>query len=255
MAASMAPPSRERIIVGTSLALVCGLAWIYTLWHAHAMEAMGPMQAAPWNAARTASLFLMWFVMMGAMMLPSVFPMLDAFAAIGLQRRQRRQPYTAIAFFVAGYVLAWSGYSAAATLAQWALERFDLVDNVTMESTSGLLSGVLFIGAGLYQWTPLKQACLARCRSPIGFILGEWREGPIGAVTMGLRHGAFCVGCCAVLMTLLFAVAVMNVLWVAALTVTVAIEKLLPWGTVWRHAIGALLTITGIGLVARTLLA
>jgi predicted metal-binding membrane protein len=116
-----------------------------------------------------------------------------------------------------------------------------------LASTSPLMSGVLFLAAGLYQWTPLKELCLTRCRSPAGFVLTEWRDGRLGAIVMGLRHGAFCVGCCAALMALLFAVSVMNVLWLAALTVLVMAEKLLPGGKWLRHTIGAGLTLTAIG--------
>jgi len=259
MRGALPTPIRERIVLGASLAMVCALAWGFTAWHAHAtnhvMDAMEGMEGpVAWEAGRTAAMFLMWLVMMVAMMLPAVFPMVDAFAAISRQRREHKAPYVATAFFVGGYLLAWSGYSALATAAHWGLERSGLIDTM-MRSTSGMLAGALFLAAGLYQWTPLKRVCLSRCRSPIGFMLTEWRDGRTGAIVMGLRQGAFCVGCCAVLMSLLFAVAVMNVLWVAALTVLVMIEKLLPCERFWRHAIGASLTLAGVAWMVRTLLA
>jgi predicted metal-binding membrane protein len=240
---------RERLVVGTSLALVCALAWWLTVWHAHAMHTAAPSA----DAGRIAGMFLMWLIMMVAMMLPAVFPVVDVFAAISRQR-QGNAAYAPISFFVAGYLMVWSAFSAFATAAHWGLEHSGLIDAM-MRSTSDLLTGALFFAAGLYQWTPLKQACLARCRSPIGFMLAEWREGSGGALAMGMRHGAFCVGCCAVLMTLLFAVAVMNVLWLAALTALVMVEKLLPGENFWRQAIGAALTLAGAAWMLRALLA
>ena len=228
---------RERLVVGVSLALVCALAWWLTLGHARAMHAAGPMMGA-------AGIFLMWLTMMAAMMLPAVFPMVDVFAAVSRQRLERNAAYIGTALFVSGYLLAWSGFSALATVAHWGLADSGLIDSM-MRSTSDVLTGALFLAAGLYQWTPLKQVCLARCRSPIGFMLTEWREGRRGAVIMGMRHGMFCLGCCAVLMTLLFAVSVMSVLWVATLTVLVMVEKLLPGEKFWRPAIGVGLVVAG----------
>jgi predicted metal-binding membrane protein len=235
----LAQARQEKIILGAALALVCALAWAYTLWHPHAMG--------------FGALFLMWLAMMGAMMLPATAPMLDAFATINRRRREREAPYVATAFFVAGYLIVWAGFSVAAVIVQWTLERAALLDEM-LSSTSPVLSGVLFLAAGLYQWTPLKELCLTRCRSPAGFVLSEWRDGRLGATVMGLRHGAFCVGCCAALMALLFAVSVMNVLWLAALTVLVMAEKLLPGGKWLRHTIGAGLTVFGITFLARAFL-
>jgi predicted metal-binding membrane protein len=203
----------------------------------------------PWSAARFAGMFAMWVAMMSAMMLPGTFPMIRAFATINRKRREREAPYVATAVFVCGYLAAWTAFSVVAVLMQWGLERAGLLDSM-MASSSRQFSAILFIAAGAYQWTPLKDACLSRCRSPAGFILSEWRDGQLGALVMGLRHGLFCVGCCAALMLLLFAVAVMSWLWVAALTTLVMAEKLLPGGRLLRHAIGAGLTATGAFLLA-----
>ena len=207
---------------------------------------MGAMDMSPEppSAARFAGLFAMWLAMMCAMMLPTIFPMVGAFAAINRVRRSRDAPHVATAFFVLGYLIAWAGYSALAVAVQWGLESAGLLDGM-MESTTRTLGGVLFLLAGLYQWTPLKEVCLARCRSPVGFVLTEWRDGTPGAIVMGLRHGAFCIGCCGALMLLLFALAVMNLLWVAALTVLVMAEKLLPGGRTLSHVIGAALLVMG----------
>lgn len=246
----MAQAAQEKVLIGASVALVAALAWVLTLMHANGMHAMDGMDMEPqgWSVARVAELFGMWLAMMSAMMLPATFPMTNAFAAINQRRRERETPYVATAFFVAGYLIAWAAFSALAVLVQWGLESAGLL-NEMMAATSTTLSGVLFLVAGLYQWTPLKEVCLARCRSPVGFVLTEWRDGPLGAIVMGLRHGMFCVGCCAALMLLLFAVAVMNLLWVAALCVLVMAEKLLPGGRILRHAIGAGLTVAGIVLL------
>ena len=200
-----------------------------------------------WTAGHFAAVLAMWIVMMAAMMLPSSYPMVRAFATINRRRRERAAPYVATAVFILGYLLAWSAFSLAATLAHWALERQGLV-NADMESASAGFTAALFLAAGIYQWTPLKNACLTRCRSTDGFILSEWRDGAPGAVVMGLRHGQFCIGCCAGLMLLLFAVAMMDWRWVLALALLVALEKLLPMPAFWRHAIGAALTGTGIVL-------
>lgn len=187
----------------------------------------------------------MWVVMMAAMMLPATWPMLQAFATINRRRRARAAAYVPTGFFVAGYLLAWSAFSVPAVALQAALEYAGLL-NAIGESTSRVLSGALFLAAAAYQWTPLKNACLARCRSAEAFILTEWRDGALGAVVMGLRHGLFCIGCCAALMLLLFAVAVMNLLWVVALAGLVMAEKLLPGGARWvRHGIGAGLALAG----------
>jgi predicted metal-binding membrane protein len=146
--------------------------------------------------------------------------------------------------FLLGYLIAWTGFSVLATAFQWLLQMTGLLTTM-MQSASRYWSAALFFAAGLYQFSPLKERCLTYCRSPDGFILSEWRDGGLGAVVMGLRHGLFCMGCCAGLMLLLFAVAVMDLRWVAALTALVTAEKLMPRPTVWRIAIGAGLLAAG----------
>jgi len=190
----------------------------------------------------------MWVAMMAAMMLPATWPMVRAFVTINRRRRERAAPYVPTVWFVLGYLAVWSVFSIAAVAVQWALQHAGVL-NAMGESISRTLSGVLFLAAGGYQWTPLKEVCLARCRSPEGFVLTEWRDGHAGAVVMGLRHGLFCVGCCWALMLLLFAVAVMNLLWVAALAALVMAEKLLPGGRILRHVIGGGLVVAGVVLL------
>jgi predicted metal-binding membrane protein len=151
------------------------------------------------------------------------------------------------AVFLAGYLAVWAGFSALATLAQYLLQKAELVTTMIQSASYGF-SAALFLAAGLYQFSPLKERCLNLCRSPDSFILSEWRDGAAGAVIMGLRHGLFCLGCCAALMLLLFAVAVMDLRWVAALTILVTVEKLLPGAKFWRSTIGVALLAIGAGL-------
>jgi predicted metal-binding membrane protein len=250
---------RERILVLALLLLVAGLTWALTILQAMQMDAM---EAAMWRDMNMSMngmepswtpldallLLLMWSSMMAAMMVPSASPMVAAFATINRRRRERSTPYVATPMFLLGYLLAWTGFSLAATGLQWLLQAIGLLTTM-MQSTSFYWSGVLFLAAGLYQFSPLKERCLTYCRSTEGFILSEWRDGNLGAVIMGLRHGLVCLGCCAGLMLLLFAVAVMDLRWVAGLTALVTAEKLLPAPAFWRATIGVGLLATGIACI------
>ena len=238
----------DRAVAIALVAAVALLAWAYTVHQARLMDAM---EAEMWRTMHMSMngmkpswapldallVFAMWTAMMAAMMVPGTAPMIAAFAAINRRRRARGAAHVPTAVFLGGYTLVWFGFSILATAAQWALQALGVLTTMA-ESSSHLLSAALFVAAGLYQFSPLKQRCLALCRSPDGFILSEWRDGAAGAVVMGVRHGLFCLGCCAALMALLFAVAVMDLRWVAALTVLVTAEKLLPGARTWRIAIG-----------------
>jgi len=248
---------QDRIVVVTLLLLVALLAWAFTVHQAYLMDemeaamwrdmnmSMNGMEPS-WTVVDAVLLFVMWSAMMAAMMVPGASPMVTAFATINRRRRERAAPHVPTAVFLAGYLVAWAGFSILATALQWLLQLAGLLTTM-MQSASYAWSAVLFAAAGLYQFSPLKERCLAYCRSPDGFILTEWRDGALGAAIMGLRHGLFCMGCCAALMVLLFAVAVMDLRWVAALTVLVTAEKLLPGAAFWRRAIGALLFAIGAG--------
>ena len=190
-----------------------------------------------WTPVDVLLMLAMWSAMMAAMMVPGASPMIAAFATINRRRRERSAPYVPTAVFLLGYVMAWTGFSILATALQWFLQTIGLLTTM-MQSASRHWSAALFLAASLYQFSPLKERCLTYCRSADGFILSEWRDGNLGAVIMGLRHGLFCMGCCAGLMLLLFAVAVMDLRWVAALTALVTAEKLLPRPRFWRIAIG-----------------
>jgi predicted metal-binding membrane protein len=241
-------PSRyDRGIVIMLLIGLTLLAWAYTAHQASLMREMGtamghdmdmPMSGPPsWSPLDALLVFVMWAVMMAAMMVPGTSPMVTAFATINRRRREREAPYVPTVLFLAGYLIVWTAFAMLATAAQWLLERIGLL-SLMMRSASWYLSAALFLAAGLYQFSPLKEMCLAYCRSPDVFILSEWRDGPLGAIVMGLRHGLFCMGCCAPLMALLFAIAVMDLRWVAALTIMVTAEKLLPGARLWRFGIG-----------------
>jgi predicted metal-binding membrane protein len=202
--------------------------------------------AVPWTLRDTWLIFAMWTVMMAAMMLPSASPMIEMYARIARGRSAERSGRAWL--FAAGYLIAWTGFSAAITVSQYGLERTRIVaDSMRMAPFAG---GLLLVAAGIYQFTPLKQACLMQCRSPLGYFMTEWRSGRRGAFVMGLNHGVFCIGCCWMLMALMFGAGVMNLAWAAALTMLVLLEKATPWGGAVARACGAAMVASGIALVA-----
>jgi predicted metal-binding membrane protein len=178
--------------------------------------------------------------------------MIAAFATINRRRRERAAPVVPTIIFLAGYIAIWTGFSLVATVVQWLLQKSGLLTTM-MQSASYYFSAALFVAAGLFQFSPLKERCLAHCRSPDGFILTEWRDGAAGAFVMGARHGLFCLGCCGGLMLLLFAVAVMDLRWVVGLAALATAEKLLPQPKVWRLGIGIGLIAAGIGFALAAL--
>jgi predicted metal-binding membrane protein len=194
-----------------------------------------------WNASNVVSILLMWAVMMAAMMLPSALPMILAFRHLSARSGEVARARV----FIAAYLLVWVAFSVAATVLQWALQALDWVDPMIV-STSATLNGVLLAIAGVYQFTPLKKMCLANCRTPFAFLLGEWKPGVAGAFRMGLRHGLFCMGCCWAVMALLFVGGVMNLAWIAALSIVVAIEKMAPRGELLAGVLGIVLVAAGV---------
>jgi predicted metal-binding membrane protein len=206
-----------------------------------------------WGTVDFVLMFVMWAVMMVAMMTPSATPMILTFSRINRRRHERRNPIVATGAFLAGYLAVWTAFSTVATVAQWALHSAALLSPM-MESNNPLLGGMLLIGAGVFQYTPLKHACLAHCRSPIGFFMTEWREGNGGAFLMGVRHGYYCVGCCWLLMALLFVAGVMNLLWVASIAAYVLVEKIVPAGHWVSRAIGLFIIVGGAWMITKTFL-
>ncbi len=213
------------------------LAWIaFDMGHPVAQLTMPTSSAWQWD--NLLAIWCMWAVMMAAMMLPSALPMVLAFVSLCRRNGENSRSRN----FVVAYLLVWFAFSMVATGLQWLLQAAGLVSPMIV-STSAALTGALLLVAGAYQFSPLKRTCLANCRTPMGFLIGEWRGGQSGAFMMGLRHGLFCLGCCWALMALLFVGGVMNLAWIAALSIAVAIEKLMPQG----QRLAALL---GLGLIA-----
>ena len=247
---------RDRAVVLTCLITLVMIAWGYVLWLAVDME-MGGMEmpefrmipagmglmmpvTAPWQKIEFAFVFVMWAVMMVGMMTPSAAPMILIYARVGRQVALGQPPFVASAWFAGGYLLAWVAFSLIATSAQWAIERAGLL-SPTMASVSNTFGGLTLIAAGLYQWTPFKDACLRQCQAPLQFIQrhGGFRADARGSLALGVRHGAYCVGCCWMLMALLFVVGVMNVLWIALVMIFVLLEKILPTGRLISRISGA----------------
>ena len=261
---------RDRAVVAAALFVLIALAWAYVLLLAADME-MGGMDmsgfrmipaglglmmpsSAPWQPVEFLFVFAMWAIMMLGMMTPSAAPIILIYARVARQAALQQQPFAAASWFAGGYLLAWIGFALAATLAQWAIERLGGL-TPGMAAASGAFSGLVLIGAGLYQWTPLKDACLRQCQAPLQFIQrhGGFRAGAAGSFALGARHGAYCIGCCWVLMTLLFVGGVMNVLWIAVIMIFVLLEKLVPAGRVISRVSGIAFLAAGVWLLVRAL--
>ncbi|MBX2880092.1 MAG: DUF2182 domain-containing protein [Granulosicoccus sp.] len=250
--------TREYAIVAAGLALITLAGWAYMGYMAWAMANMDkvemwmpPMGATPWSTMDLFMLFLMWAIMMVAMMTPSTLPMVNMFATINKNRRKQAQLYTPTFVFIFGYLIAWALFSVLAAVAQWWMHTASLL-NPMMNSRSDLVSGIVLIVAGIYQWTPAKDACLEYCRTPVDFLMTEWRDGSGGALYMGIKHGIYCVGCCWALMLVLFAVGVMNMLWVALIAAFVVLEKIFPYPWGLRLVSGIALVVWGAYLLAKS---
>jgi predicted metal-binding membrane protein len=242
----------DRLIVAVGTAATVALAWVYLVAGAGIDMSMAgmPMEPMPWSPFYAALVFAMWWVMMIAMMVPSATPMILLFTAIKRKQAASVSPSVEAWIFLGGYLLVWTGFSLVAALAQWELERVGLL-SMAMASTSAVLGGVILLGAGLYQLTPVKRACLRYCQSPVLFLSRHWRSGAVGALRMGLRHGSYCLGCCWFLMALLFVSGVMNLVWIAGIALYVALEKLLPLGFRLSRAAGLGLIVSGAIVLAR----
>lgn len=255
----------DRAVVLAALAVVTALAWVYLVWLANDMW-MGGMDmtglrmipagqgwmmpiAAPWRLIEFGAVFAMWIVMMVGMMTPSVAPIVLIYARIGHQAVGKTRSIAASAWFFLGYLLAWTAFAVAATSTQWMLERAALLTPM-MESASTMLGATVLIVAGLYQWTPLKDACLSHCQTPLGFLLRYgFRGEATGALALGFRHGLYCVGCCWAVMALLFVAGVMNLFWIAALSALVLAEKLVPSGRILPRLAGLVFLACGFWLL------
>lgn len=241
---------RDRLIVILALGSASALAWLRVL--EDAFGGMGvdqgmadmAMTRMVWTVPALAAVLAMWMVMMAAMMLPGAAPMILLFATLTRKQRERQIPYGPTAVFVLGYAIIWLGFSLLATAAQWALDESALL-SPGLAATSRFIAGGVLFGAGIYQFTPFKATCLKNCRTPLDFLMGHWRSGPRGAFVMGVQHGLYCLGCCWLLMALLFVGGIMNLAWVAALSLYVLIEKTVPGGRWLDRAAGLALILWG----------
>jgi len=260
------PRTRDNPLIFTALAGVVAPAWSYLYYLAldmpsmdmsamnmrgMEMEAIASIRA--WCAIDFSLMFLMWAVMMVGMMVPTAMPVTLIYAAVARKAAGQGSPVAPSFVFIAGYVAAWTPFSLGATVAQWGLDQATLLSPM-MVSTSPVLGAALLIGAGVYQLTPYKSACLENCRAPAEFIASHWRPGAPGAFRMGLEHGLYCLGCCWLLMGLLFFGGVMNLLWIAGITLFVLLEKLLPVAFLGGRLAGLAMMLAGGVSLAITLL-
>ena len=243
---------KDRVIVTSGIVAVALLAWGYMLYisqsNADMDMSMGMTMGnvKSWSGVDFSLMFVMWAVMMVAMMVPSAAPMLLLFASVNRKRRQESRPFVPTSIFLSGYLVIWTGFALLATLGNWGLHQASLMTSMMGSSSSGFLGGGLLLVAGLFQWSHLKYACLTHCRSPLSFLMSDWRDGTRGAFLMGLVHGKYCLGCCWILMALLFVLGVMNLVWIAALAAFVLVEKVIPAGEKVSKITGVLLVGWGV---------
>ena len=243
---------RRAVVLG-ALATVTAAAWAYLLLgggiEMEMMDMGGGQTMAmlpAWSPTYAVLISVMWWVMMVAMMLPTAAPTVLLVTSLAWDRlaNPKLVPATAL-LFASGYLLVWCGFSLAATLLQWSLDNAGLLSE-RMAFGDAILASTVLIAAGVYQWTPLKDACLRHCRSPSEFLFRHLRLGLLGAVGTGVRHGLFCLGCCWMLMALLFVGGLMSLTWVGAITLFVLLEKTMPGGDWMSRFSGVLLVVWGV---------
>ena len=244
-------------MIASCILLVSALAWVYLFRLDHEMSSadasmmarMGMAITAPWTARDFFFNFSMWSVMMVGMMSPSVAPVLFLFTEMRSGRGDPN-PRSSGALFGFAHIAVWVAFSALAAFLQWGLHQREWL-SPDMVVVSSRISSVILIGAGAYQFTPAKRACLTRCQSPLGFLLSNWRDGAKGALMLGARHGAFCLGCCWAVMLILFVVGIMNLAWVAAITAFVLLEKFGPAGVRISRAAGVVMIAFGVFILLK----
>jgi predicted metal-binding membrane protein len=236
----------RRTIIG-ALGTVIIVAWV-CMWMMARMDSMEMTAQQTIDPAALGLTFVMWVVMMAAMMLPGAAPTIVLYGSLVRKSGARGAILPGVWIFAGAYLLVWAAFSVAATLLQALLDHWSLLTPV-MTSASNKLSAIAFIGAGLFQLTPLKQACLGKCRNPLEFLAMHWRAGPAGAFRMGFEHGLYCVGCCWALMLLLFVAGVMNLAWVAVIAAVVLLEKLHPAAIIVMRVLSAVSIVTGVVLL------
>jgi predicted metal-binding membrane protein len=241
-------PGRERLLVVACLAFLVALCWACLVFRALRLVTIDPVPSfalaalPPYRAPELMLVLAMWSAMLSAITLPAATPVILLFAHITRLARTVRFPHTGTLFFVVGYLLVWGGFGALATLAQWALHDVGALDT-SMAIMNPSACGLMMVAAGLYQWTPWKHACLQQCRAPLSYMVAEWRPGLTGALRMGGAHGQYSIGCCALLLLLLFVAGVTDLGALVALAALVLAETLLPRGAI-------VACISGLALVA-----
>jgi predicted metal-binding membrane protein len=239
----------DRLIIIAGIAVVSLISWTYLAKMSVSTGLLTSVHAAhTWKMNDLISHFIMWIVMMIAMMLPTAGPMILTFSFISRDRKQKEQPYVKSSIFVMGYLIVSVGYSFLATLLQWWLHHNALLTSVGA-SSSYLFSGMLLLAAGIFQWSKIKQACLRFCRNPFNFVMANWKEGVPGALHMGIKHGLLCAGCCWALMLLMFVGGMMNLIWMILITAIILIEKVAPRGDIFAKVTGVAMVVIGIYLV------
>ncbi len=207
-----------------------------------------PPMSGEWLITDFILLFLMWAVMMIAMMTPSILPMIMLFTTLNSKNKLENKPSANPLNLLFGYLMSWIIFSLVITFPQYGLHKSGLL-NPMMEPTHAVLGSLVLIGAGIYQFTPFKDACLSVCQSPLTFMMNNWKEGNLGAFLIGYKHGFYCVGCCWFLMLTLFALGVMNIMWVVILTIFVLFEKLsVKFPYQYRYFTGIVFVIWGLYL-------
>jgi predicted metal-binding membrane protein len=252
--------ARPKAIAAACVIVLTGLGWLYlallVAYSGGSVAGFGgsliqalcrPLPEGAWSAGSAVLIASMWSAMTLAMMLPSAAPMIMTYAGIADTAARKGERIVSPLVLAGGYASIWLGFALFATAAQIAVAQAALID-ADMTSVSGLFSGAVFVGAGLYQFSALKHACLTRCRQPFSFFFSNWATTTRGVFRLGAKQGLYCLGCCWAMMLVMLAVGVMNAVWMAALGVTMTVEKMLT-GRRFTHAVGAVLIVVGAGII------
>jgi predicted metal-binding membrane protein len=256
--------ARPKAVAALCVIVLAGLGWLYlgvllTAMQGHSgpfgfLQALcSPLLSVSWTVREAALVASMWCAMTLAMMLPSAAPMILTYAEIADTAASKGERIVSPFVLAGGYTTIWICFSLLASIAQLAFMRAGLIEG-GMKSASGLFSGVLLVTAGAYQFSALKQACLTRCQQPFPFFFANWATTPAGVFRLGLKQGAYCLGCCWAMMLVMFAVGLMNVVWMAALGIAMTTEKMLS-GRSFTYAVGAALIILGVRIALMAIVA
>ena len=249
---AVARTRQDRAVILWATFAIALSAWLILLTQAgraHPHAALLAPQASAFGPAELGFAFAMWLAMMVAMMLPAVLPWVLVFAAVDRAHHPERRSYRSVAVFLSGYCVVWALYAFGGALLQLALQQRGFL-HPAGDRLGAAAGGLVLVVAGLFQFSTLKAACLDHCRSPMGYFLANWHDGPGAAWWLGARHGLFCVGCCWALMAVMLAVGTMNLFWMALLTVVVCLEKLASRGPLLGRGLGLAFGFWGITLIA-----